>query len=65
MSRIAQKFRRTELVRAIKAAEAANAKVSGVEIRPDGTLSILFGQSDALKQTDLDKWLEDNREIQS
>lgn len=42
MSRIAQRFRRTEVTRAIRAAEAAN-----VEIRPDGTLSILFGQSAA------------------
>ena len=56
MSRIAQKFRRTELTRAIKAAEAANAKVSRAEIEPDGTIVIVMGQTDAPSEHKINEW---------
>jgi hypothetical protein len=56
MSKVAQKFRRTELTRAIKAAEAANAKVSRAEIAPDGRIVIVMGQSDAPRDDEANEW---------
>jgi len=47
MSRIAQKVRRLEVTRAIKAAVDAHVNVAGAEIKPDGTLSLVFGPPQA------------------
>ena len=59
MPRVAQKFRRTELTRAIRAAKAAEVKVARAEIGPDGTIVIVMGQSDTPSETtdDLEKWI--------
>jgi hypothetical protein len=46
MSTGTQKFRRTEVVRAIRAAETAGLKVAGVEIEPTGKIRITVGESD-------------------
>jgi hypothetical protein len=54
--KLAQKFRRTEVTRAILAAEKAHQKVTGVEIRPDGTLSLLFGPADAPSDAKANEW---------
>jgi hypothetical protein len=54
--KLAQKFRRTEVTRAILAAEKAHQKVAGVDIRPDGTLSLVFGQPDAPSDDKTNEW---------
>jgi hypothetical protein len=56
MSRVAQKFRRTEVVRAIKAAKAANSEVARVEIEPSGKIVVVLGQSDAPSDDKTNEW---------
>jgi hypothetical protein len=54
MSRVPQKFRRTEVVRAIRAAETAGLKVAGVEIEPTGKIRITVGEPDTSR--DENEW---------
>jgi hypothetical protein len=56
MSRVAQKFRHTEVVRAIKAAETAGLKVAGVEIEPSGKIVIAISPSDAPRDDKTNEW---------
>jgi hypothetical protein len=56
MSRVAQKFRRTEVVRAIKAVKAAGLPVSAVRINPQGQIEVETARV-ADSVTDLDLWL--------
>jgi hypothetical protein len=58
MSTGTHKFRRTEVVRAIKAAEIAGLKVAGVEIEPSGKIVIAISPSDAPSDDKTNEWNE-------
>lgn len=44
MSRAPCTFRKTDVRRAIEAAEATGKPIAGVEIRPDGTVFVRYGE---------------------
>lgn len=56
MARTPAAFRQADVVRAVKAARAAQMPVSGIEIAPDGTIRILTAALPAAELSPFDSW---------
>lgn len=49
-------FRQSDLIRAVKAARAADVAVSAVEIAPDGTIRVLTATAPQAPASPFDEW---------
>lgn len=58
MARTPATFRQADVVRAIKAARAADQPVSGFEITPDGTIRVLTSAAAQMQPSPFDAWKE-------
>lgn len=56
MARAPATFRKADVVRAVKAAQAAGLEVSGIEATPDGTIRVLTQIHQAIPASPFDVW---------
>lgn len=56
MARTPASFKQTDVVRAVKAVQAAGLEVVGVEAAPDGTIRVLTSKCSQVPTSPFDEW---------